>query len=133
MISIDRIDHIVLTVASIEGTVAFYQRVLGMDVETFGAGRTALRFGRQKINLHSTERMFNPKALTPTPGSGDICLISNTPMHEIVAHLAAENVPIEEGPDGRTGAVGPIQSVYIRDPDRNLIEISIYADNAPAP
>jgi len=124
MISIDRLDHLVLTVASIEATVAFYKRTLGMSAETFGAGRTALRYGRQKINLHQAGREFEPKALRPTPGSGDLCFIATTPLDQAIAHLKAVGVAIEEGPIARTGATGPILSVYIRDPDGNLIEIS---------
>jgi catechol 2,3-dioxygenase-like lactoylglutathione lyase family enzyme len=124
MISIDRLDHLVLTVASIEATVAFYGRALGMNAETFGAGRTALKYGRQKINLHQAGREFEPKALRPTPGSGDLCFIATTPLADVIAHLKAMDVAIEEGPIARTGATGPILSVYIRDPDGNLIEIS---------
>ncbi len=124
MICIDRLDHLVLTVASIEATVAFYERALGMTAETFGAGRTALKYGRQKINLHQAGKEFEPKALKPTPGSGDLCFIATTRLADVVVHLKAMGVAIEEGPIARTGATGPILSVYIRDPDRNLIEIS---------
>lgn len=127
MIRIDRLDHLVLTVASIERTCMFYTRVLGMQVHTFGEGRTALAFGRQKINLHEVGHEFEPKAHRPTAGSGDICLIAEGGMDEIVAHLKACEVPIIEGPGPRTGATGPIQSVYLRDPDANLVEISVYA------
>ena len=126
MIQIDRLDHLVLTVADIEKTCAFYRDVLGMVVETFGAGRTALKFGRQKFNLHQAGREFLPKAARPTPGSADLCLIANTPMEKIIAHLQDRGVTIEEGPIARTGATGPILSVYFRDPDQNLIEVSNY-------
>lgn len=128
MIEIDRLDHLVLTVADIERTCAFYAQVLGMSVETFGAGRTALKFGRQKFNLHQSGREFEPKADRPTPGSADLCLIAATPLDRVIAHLEAKGVAIEEGPVSRTGATGPILSVYFRDPDMNLIEVSNYVD-----
>jgi len=121
---IDSLDHLVLTVADIDATCAFYRRALGMDLVTFAGGRKALAFGRQKINLHQHGREFEPKAERPTPGSGDLCFITATPISEIVAHLAAENVTIIDGPVRRTGATGPILSVYFRDPDGNLIEVS---------
>jgi catechol 2,3-dioxygenase-like lactoylglutathione lyase family enzyme len=124
MIRIDHLDHLVLTVASIEVTCDFYARALGMQVETFGQGRIALRFGEQKINLHQAGREFEPKALRPTPGSADLCFIAATPLEEVVAHLQRLGIAIEEGPVPRTGATGPIRSVYLRDPDANLIEIS---------
>ncbi len=123
---IDRLDHLVLTVADIARTCAFYRDVLGFRVETFGAGRTALVFGQQKINLHLAGHEFEPKALTPTPGSGDLCFIAATPLAEVIAELGRAQVVIEEGPVDRTGACGPLRSVYVRDPDRNLIEISNY-------
>jgi catechol 2,3-dioxygenase-like lactoylglutathione lyase family enzyme len=121
---IDRIDHLVLTVRDIDATCAFYARVLGMQVVTFGAGRTALAFGTQKINLHQAGREFEPKALHPTPGSSDLCLITDVPPAEVIAHLQSCGVAIEEGPVRRSGALGPIESVYCRDPDGNLIEIA---------
>lgn len=124
MIRIDHLDHLVLTVASIEATCDFYARALGMQVETFGEGRKALRFGNQKINLHQAGREFEPKALRPTPGSADLCFIAATPLEEVAAHLERLGIEIEEGPVPRTGAAGPIRSVYLRDPDANLIEIS---------
>lgn len=123
---IDRLDHLVLTVADVAATCAFYQRVLGMEVETLGEGRKALRFGLQKINLHAHGREFEPKAERPTPGSADLCLITYATMDEILAHLQAQGVTVEEGPVQRTGATGPILSVYFRDLDRNLIEVSRY-------
>lgn len=124
MIRIHHLDHLVLTVASIEQSCDFYARVLGMGVETFGEGRKALTFGNQKINLHRAGYEFEPKAERPTPGSADLCFISETPIDDIIAHLRAEGVVIEEGPVRRTGATGPILSVYFRDPDNNLIEVS---------
>jgi catechol 2,3-dioxygenase-like lactoylglutathione lyase family enzyme len=124
----ERLDHLVLTVRSIEESVAFYERVMGMQAVTFGAGRVALAFGRQKINLHQVGKEFEPKACRPTPGSADLCFITQTPLSEVVAHLAACGVPVVEGPVPRTGALGPITSVYFRDPDENLIEVSHYAE-----
>ncbi|TWB50100.1 catechol 2,3-dioxygenase-like lactoylglutathione lyase family enzyme [Rhizobium sp. ERR 922] len=124
MILIDHLDHLVLTVASIEETCDFYARVLGMGVETFGEGRKALTFSNQKINLHRAGHEFEPKAERPAPGSADLCFISTTSLDEVIAHLQAEGVVIEEGPVRRTGATGPILSVYFRDPDQNLIEVS---------
>jgi len=121
---ISRIDHFVLTVASIATTCDFYSRVLGMEVVTFAGGRKALAFGNQKINLHEAGREFDPKARRPTAGSGDFCLITETPLDAVVAHLAAQKIPIEDGPVDRTGATGPIRSVYLRDPDGNLVEVS---------
>ncbi|MBX3526727.1 MAG: VOC family protein [Rhodoblastus sp.] len=128
MIEIGRLDHLVLTVADIGRTCDFYRDVLGMSVETFGAGRTALKFGAQKFNLHQAGREFEPKAARPTPGSADLCLIATTPLDSVVAHLDAKGVAIEEGPVSRTGATGPITSVYFRDPDQNLIEVSNYVE-----
>ncbi|UPQ84326.1 VOC family protein [Pseudomonas knackmussii] len=121
---IDHLDHLVLTVADIETTVDFYTRVLGMQVVTFGEGRKALAFGNQKINLHQARREFEPKAERPTPGSADLCFIVATPLEHVIAHLQAQQVAIVEGPVQRTGATGPIRSVYVRDPDQNLIELS---------
>jgi catechol 2,3-dioxygenase-like lactoylglutathione lyase family enzyme len=97
-----------------------------MQEQTFSAGRRALSFGRQKINLHQAGLEFEPKAMSPTPGSGDLCFIANLPLEAVQQHLAACAVTIEEGPVDRTGALGPIRSVYIRDPDANLVEISTY-------
>jgi catechol 2,3-dioxygenase-like lactoylglutathione lyase family enzyme len=123
---IDRLDHLVLTVADIDRTVAFYRDVLGMEPVTFGEGRTALLFGRSKINLHRAGREFKPKAAAPTPGSADVCLIAVDPIDVVRKELSVQNVPVEEGPVERTGATGTILSVYIRDPDGNLVEISNY-------
>ncbi|MFV5439975.1 VOC family protein [Acinetobacter oleivorans] len=121
---ISHLDHLVLTVADIENTCNFYQIVLGFEVITFKGDRKALKFGHQKINLHQLGKEFEPKALQPTPGSADLCFISDTPISEVVGHLNQLNIQIEEGPVERTGAMHPILSVYIRDPDQNLIEIS---------
>jgi len=124
--NIDRIDHVVLTVRSIDVTCEFYTRVLGMRVVTFAGGRKALTFGRQKFNLHEAGREFEPKADRPTPGSIDLCLITHTPLADVIAHLRRCEVTILEGPVDKTGATGAIRSVYFRDPDANLIEVSNY-------
>ncbi|MBR7799849.1 VOC family protein [Undibacterium fentianense] len=123
---ISRIDHVVLTVKSIQTTIDFYVRVLGMEVVQFGEGRQALVFGQQKFNLHEAGKEFEPKADQPTPGSIDICLIAETPLSEVIQELQQLGVMIVEGPIRRTGACGPILSIYLRDPDQNLIEISEY-------
>jgi catechol 2,3-dioxygenase-like lactoylglutathione lyase family enzyme len=123
---IERLDHLVLTVADIERTCEFYTRVLGMEVVRFGEGRTALRFGQQKINLHPADNIPGLVANSPTPGSADLCFITAVPISEVTAHLAACGVQIVAGPGPRAGAIGTIQSVYIRDPDLNLVEISNY-------
>jgi catechol 2,3-dioxygenase-like lactoylglutathione lyase family enzyme len=125
-VRIDRLDHLVLTVADIDATADFYTRVLGMEAVTFGAGRTALAFGRSKINLHRAGHEFEPRAHRPTPGSADLCLIADGPLEQVIEDLTEHGVPIEEGPVERTGATGPIRSVYFRDPDQNLIEVSTY-------
>ena len=123
---IDRLDHLVLTVASIGETCDFYARVLGMDVSHFGEGRTALTFGCQKINLHEVGKEFVPRAAHATAGSGDLCLVSAIPLDDVVRHLDNCEVTIIEGPVAKTGATGPIRSVYFRDPDGNLVEVSEY-------
>ena len=125
---IERLDHLVLTVADLTKTCEFYERILGMETVTFGAGRKALAFGQQKINLHQAGKEFEPKAVKPTPGSGDLCFIASTPLAEVIEHLKREGIAIVEGPVPRTGATGPMQSVYFRDPDGNLIEVSNYID-----
>ncbi|WP_018184495.1 VOC family protein [Kaistia granuli] len=124
MIVIDHLDHLVLTVASIERTCEFYDRVLGMTVETFESGRVALRFGRQKINLHKVGQELEPRARFPVAGSADLCFLASTPLEDVEAHLARMGIAIEVGPVLRTGAMGTILSIYIRDPDGNLIEIA---------
>lgn len=123
---ISHLDHLVLTVKDIEVTVDFYQRVLGMKPIEFGEGRLALLFGNQKINLHQQGNEFEPKARCVQVGSADLCFISNTPLVEVIEHVESQGVVIEEGLIARTGAMGKIQSIYIRDPDGNLIEISNY-------
>lgn len=124
MMKLDALDHLVLTVKDIAATVDFYQRVLGMTTVTFGEGRKALAFGAQKINLHQQGKEFEPKAERPTPGSADLCFITSVPLDQVAMHFADCKVAIEQGPIRRTGATGPILSLYIRDPDFNLIEVS---------
>ncbi|PZF71802.1 VOC family protein [Taibaiella soli] len=124
--TINRLDHLVLTVANIEETCRFYERVLGMEREVFGNGRIALKFGNQKINLHLKGHEIDPKADKPTPGAADLCFITDTLIDEVIAELIAQNVPLLETKVPRTGANGPIVSVYFRDPDLNLIELSNY-------
>jgi catechol 2,3-dioxygenase-like lactoylglutathione lyase family enzyme len=121
---IEVLDHLVLTVADIDRTRDFYKRVLSMEPVVFGEGRHALAFGAQKINLHEAGREFEPKAAAPTPGSADLCFLTNSSVAEVVEHLEANSVEIIEGPVRRTGATGPIMSVYFRDPDGNLLEVS---------
>jgi catechol 2,3-dioxygenase-like lactoylglutathione lyase family enzyme len=121
---IDHLDHIVLTTAHTEQCIDFYTRVLGMKLERFGEGRMALKFGGQKINLHEEGKEFEPKATLAAPGTLDICFIASVQLKDVIARLAACNVPIIEGPVMKTGAQGPIRSVYVRDPDGNLVEIS---------
>ena len=121
---IDHLDHLVLTTHDREACVDFYTRVLGMQLETFAGGRIALRFGNQKINLHERGREFEPKAHLPVPGALDLCFIASQPLDTVIAQLQASGWPIIEGPVERTGAVRRLRSVYLRDPDLNLIEIS---------
>ncbi|MBM4262935.1 MAG: VOC family protein [Deltaproteobacteria bacterium] len=125
----DRFDHIVLTVADIDATVQFYARVLGFEKEEFpgsdGKPRYALRFGNSKINLQTLATDTANKAQVPTLGSADFCMVASAPLDQIVAHLRAEQVAII-GPVGRRGAMGQMSSVYFRDPDRNLVEVSEY-------
>lgn len=126
---ISHLDHLVLTVADIEVTCQFYQSALNFEVISFGENRKALQFGNQKINLHQVGNEFEPKALHPTAGSADLCFIAETPLKEMIAHLQAQQIEIIEGPIERTGAMGKILSVYLRDPDQNLIEISNYINS----
>jgi catechol 2,3-dioxygenase-like lactoylglutathione lyase family enzyme len=121
---IDHLDHIVLTTARTEQCIDFYTRVLGMEFERFGEGRMALKFGGQKINLHEKGREFAPRATLAAPGTLDVCFIAALPLKEVIARLVTAGVPIVEGPVAKTGARGPIRSVYVRDPDGNLVEIS---------
>lgn len=122
----ESIDHIVLTVKDIEATCAFYTKVLGMKVTTFGAGRKALLFGVQKINLHEHGNEFEPKAKVSTPGSADLCFVTTVSIGQVLDHLRTNDIEVLEGPVHRTGAMGPITSVYFRDPDGNHIEVSNY-------
>ncbi len=121
---VSRLDHLVLTVRSIEAACEFYARGLGMRVVTFEGGRRALAFGQQKINLHQAASPFEPKAARPTPGSADLCFITDVPLERVQEHLAACGIVLVEGPVRKTGAVGQLDSLYIRDPDGNLIEVS---------
>ncbi|MHA7113275.1 VOC family protein [Pseudomonas promysalinigenes] len=121
---IDHLDHLVLTTIDVDACSDFYTRVLGMQRETFGAGRLAFRFGNQKINVHVRGHEFEPKAHLPVPGALDLCCIASIALDEVIARLHAAPWPIVEGPVQRTGATGPIRSVYVRDPDLNLIEIA---------
>ncbi|MGH8419495.1 MAG: VOC family protein [Pseudomonas sp.] len=121
---IDHLDHLVLTAVDADATVDFYTRVLGMQLETFGGGRMAFTFGNQKINLHIRGKEFEPKAHVPVPGALDLCFIASIPLEQVIARLNTAQWPILEGPVMRTGATGPIRSVYVRDPDLNLIELS---------
>lgn len=121
---INHLDHLVLTTIDVEACKDFYTRVMGMNLEIFGAGRLALRFGEQKINVHVRGHEFEPKAHLPVSGALDLCFIASISLEKVVAHLEAQQWPIIEGPVQRTGATGPIRSIYVRDPDLNLIEIS---------
>lgn len=121
-----RVDHLVLTVKNIEVTSQFYSKVLGMDIVTFGEGRIALTFGEQKINLHQLGNEFDPKAAQVQSGSADLCFITHTSINEVQSHIESQGVTIIDGPIQRTGAIGKIISVYLRDPDGNLIELSNY-------
>jgi catechol 2,3-dioxygenase-like lactoylglutathione lyase family enzyme len=121
---LDRLDHLVLTTVDEPACIDFYTRVLGMRLETFAGGRRALRFGAQKINLHRRGAEFEPKAHLPVPGALDLCFLVEGPLDEVIAHLGRCGWPILEGPVERTGATGPLRSVYLRDPDLNLIELS---------
>jgi catechol 2,3-dioxygenase-like lactoylglutathione lyase family enzyme len=126
---IDRIDHIVLTTRDKEGCVRFYRDVLGMTLESFRTPteeRLALKFGRQKINLHEWGREFSPRAHVAAPGTLDLCFIASVPLQAVVEKLKEKNIPVLEGPVAKTGALGPMRSVYVRDPDLNLVEISVY-------
>jgi catechol 2,3-dioxygenase-like lactoylglutathione lyase family enzyme len=125
---IDRIDHFVLTVRSLEATLSFYERVLGFARETAPGRPASLKFGRQKINVHEATRTFEPKAAHPTPGGGDFCLITLRPIAEMMAHLASCGVALELGPIPRAGALGAMTSLYFRDPDANLVEVARYDD-----
>jgi len=118
------LDHLVLTVRDLQAAIDFYTQALGMTEVTFAGGRKALACGTQKINLHLAGHEFEPKAERPTPGSADLCFLTDTPIEQYAAHLAALGIAVIEGPVARTGAVGPLWSIYVRDPDLNLIEIA---------
>ena len=118
------IDHVVLTVRDIDRTLSFYQRALGMSPVSFGDGRKALAFGDQKLNLHLAGREFEPKAAVPTPGAIDLCLLTDEPLDDFIAHLGRVGIAIELGPVAKTGARHPLRSIYLRDPDGNLIEVA---------
>ncbi len=120
------IDHLVLTVRDIDASVAFYVGVLGMEAREFEPGRIALHFGRQKIHLHPHPSPIDSKAAAPVPGSADLCFVSETPIDAVLRHLEAHDQVVEIGPVARIGAVGPMTSVYLRDPDGNLVEIAAY-------
>lgn len=124
------LDHVVITTRALDRCLAFYVDVLGMQLERFGAGRIALRFGAQKFNVHPPGYDAGIKARHPTPGSLDLCLLADCPLEEVIARLKQHHIPIEEGPVVRTGARFPIRSVYVRDPDDNLVEISVPAEKA---
>ena len=123
-IRVTSLDHLVLTVKNVSATCEFYSRVLGMEVVTFRGDRKALRFGSQKINLHEQGKEFEPKATCPKPGSADLCFLTDTPVSALASHLMTVGVTLIEGPVERTGATGPILSVYFRDPDGNLVEVA---------
>ena len=126
---IDRVDHIVLTTRDKDACIRFYSEVLGMKLESFRTPteeRLALKFGAQKINLHEWGREFTPRAHVAVPGSLDLCFIASTSLQEVMQQLKKHNVALLEGPVAKTGAKGPIRSVYVRDPDLNLVEISVY-------
>jgi len=123
---IDHIDHIVLTTRDKEGCIRFYTEILGMKLEKFSENRLALKFGEQKINLHEWGREFEPRAHVAAPGTLDLCFIAAVPLQRVIQRLNENNVRILEGPVAKTGAMGPMQSVYVRDPDLNLVEISVY-------
>ena len=122
--NVKSLDHLVLTVRNLRATIDFYTRALGMQEVTFGGGRKALAFGTQKINLHEAGREFEPKAQHPVPGSADLCFLTDTPVEQYAVRLAALGIAVIEGPVARTGAAGPLRSIYVRDPDLNLIEIA---------
>ena len=122
--NVKSLDHLVLTVRDLQAAIDFYTRALGMQEVSFGGGRKALAFGAQKINLHLAGHEFEPKAQTPTPGSADLCFLTDTPVERYAAHLATIGIRVIEGPVARTGATGPLLSIYLRDPDLNLIEIA---------
>jgi catechol 2,3-dioxygenase-like lactoylglutathione lyase family enzyme len=129
--NLSHIDHVVFTVRDIDVTCDFYTRALGMEIVSFAGGRKALQCGRCKLNLHEYGHEFEPKAERPAPGTQDICLITEEPLSDVMAHLQQAGVAVLEGPVPRTGALGSIESIYLRDPDGNLIEVARYLDKQP--
>jgi catechol 2,3-dioxygenase-like lactoylglutathione lyase family enzyme len=127
---IKSLDHVVLTTRALDQCIAFYTHVLGMQLERYGEGRIALTFGEQKFNVHPPGYDAGIKARHPTPGSLDLCFLADCPLETVIAQLKQHNIPIEEGPVARTGARFPIRSVYVRDPDDNLVEISVPEDQS---
>ena len=125
-IIIDRLDHLVLTVKDIQATREFYEDILGMEMRSFGSNRFALHFGNQKLNLHEANNPIDPNVRHATPGSADLCLITETPLAEVISILESKQIPIIAGPGERTGAIGVLHSIYVYDPDDNLIEIANY-------
>lgn len=123
---IDHIDHIVLTTRDLDGCIRFYTEILGMKLERFSEHRLALKFGTQKINLHEWGREFTPRAHVAAPGTLDLCFIAAVSLEDVIEKLKKNNIPLLEGPVAKTGAQGKMQSVYVRDPDLNLVEISVY-------
>jgi catechol 2,3-dioxygenase-like lactoylglutathione lyase family enzyme len=123
-VTVESLDHLVITVRDPEATLGFYVRVLGMERLVFEEGRLALRFGSQKLNVHPADAVIEPRARVPTPGSADLCFLTTTPVDAVIDHLRACGVAVEAGPVMKTGATGPIRSVYFRDPDGNLVEVS---------
>jgi catechol 2,3-dioxygenase-like lactoylglutathione lyase family enzyme len=127
-VKVTRLDHLVLTVTDLEATLDFYTRALGMNVQAFAGGRLALRFGQQKINLHEAGHEFEPRARRARPGSADLCFVVEQPLTHWVEHLGALGVAVVEGPVPRAGALGPMTSIYFRDPDGNLLELATYTE-----
>ncbi|WP_114454742.1 VOC family protein [Halopolyspora algeriensis] len=130
MISIDRVDHLVLTVTDVDRAVDFYERILGMEAVTFPGDRRAVRLGHQTIKLHAASELVEPTATHPVPGAANLCLVTNNAISEVQEHLRANDVRIEEGPVSRTGTDGSITSLYLQDPDGNLIELARYDEPA---
>lgn len=126
MISIDRVDHLVLTVADVDRAVDFYEQILGMEPVIFPGGRHAMRFGNQVIKLHQASELVQPTAQHPVPGSANLCFVTSQPLSEFQEHLRGNDIRIEEGPVSRIGAAGSITSLYLRDPDGNLLEVARY-------
>ncbi|QGK70655.1 VOC family protein [Allosaccharopolyspora coralli] len=133
MINIDRVDHLVLTVADVDRAVDFYELILGMKAQTFPGDRRAVSFGQQTVKLHAASELVEPTATHPVPGSANLCFVTSSAISEVQAHLRSNDVRIEEGPVARTGSLGPITSLYVRDPDGNLIEIARYDDPIDEP